>query len=194
MHRNLLDEYSPYFKNLIKQSESRSRHYDQLSIELEMSQNACEMLARWLYGHPLCVNNSNADKNLEPLAQLYDLACDANEEGSTQGTELVDACLDGIKQCLAQTSDEVYNPIEVLESLLVKGDKYPGRAVILRELVYGECATDGRTKLWLDQFCGPERGHEYRTEIAEMVCMEFAKKACEQSQNHGGTNSTNTSN
>lgn len=64
-------------------------------------------------------------------------------------------------KCLAQTKEVLHDPIGKIEFLLVREDESPGKAVVLRELVYGECATDGRTKLWLEQFCGPGRGYEF---------------------------------
>jgi hypothetical protein len=195
VHRSVPCEHSSYFKNLINQSESRSRHQDQLSIELDISQEACAMLARWLYGQPLCENGSNSDNDLNSLCQIYGFACDTQEEDGIRNKELIDACLDGIKHCFTQRSETLYNPIENLEFLLVEDKKFPGKTIILRQLVYGECASHGRTKTWLEQFCGPSRGHEYRTEIAEMICMEFAKKACEQSQSSSSTtNSASTTN
>jgi archaellum biogenesis ATPase FlaH len=63
-------------------------------------------------------------------------------------------CLGALKQILAQKSKTLHNPIKKLEIVLLKHDDYSGKAVVLRQLVYGECASDGRTMAWLDQYFG----------------------------------------
>lgn len=123
---------------------------------------------------------------LHPLAELYVLACVAEKESGTRDDEPVSACLVAIKQALIEKSDIPFNAIDAFKSVLLEDEKYPGKAVILERLVYGECATDGRTKAWLERYCVPES--EHRAEVAEMICLEFAKKACEQRQNGSSTN------
>jgi len=56
----------------------------------------------------------------------------------------------------------------------------------LNQLVYGECATDGRSKAWLEQYCKGDKLY-HKTEVVQLICLEFAKKACQQSQNSGST-------
>lgn len=178
MHRHLLYEHSSYFKNLI--GESEARHQGHVIVRLpDLSLESCAMLTRWLYGQPLCENHNNPEGDLEALVFLYGFVCDTEEESDTQKDELVDACVDAIRQCLSQKTKTLRNPIDVLELLLAREDVCLGKAVVLKELVYGECGTDGRTKIWLERFCGPGKEHDSRAEIAEMVCLEFAKKACE---------------
>jgi hypothetical protein len=153
---------------------------------------ACKMLAQWLYGQPLRENNDDTNYDLVYLSELYDLACDADEESGNQDNGLVEACLDAIKQCLTQKTNTLSDPIEDLEHILVRDDQSPGKAVILRQLVYGACATDGRTQARLEQYCAS--GHDHMEDVVTMVCLEFAKKACEQSQNGGTVHSASTAN
>jgi hypothetical protein len=101
------------------------------------------MFARWLYGHPLCGENDNPGHDadlLMHLTGLYDSACVAEERSGTRDNELIDACIGAVTQCLTQKSGIPRGPIEDPEGELLADDKYPGKAVILRQLVYGEYA------------------------------------------------------
>lgn len=178
VHQSLLEERSLYFSSLIR--DGQVLNHGHLAIFLHsLSHATCVMLARWLYGQPLRATNDNPEDDLEALELLYDFACDMAEESEMRYCELVNACLDAIKYYLTQKAKTLDDPIENLEAVLVKNERFPGKAVILRQLVYGECATDGRTKIWLEQYCA--HGHEDAADIAKLICMEFAKKACEQS-------------
>ena len=184
VHHSLLYMHSSYFRTLI--DKNRTPLHGHRCIKLDLYKDSCEMLSRWLYGQPLRKIHDCPEGDLTYLADLYDLPCDAGEDSGNQDNGLLAACIDAIKQCLTEKDKTLYDPIQNLESLLVRRDKYPGKAVVLRELVYGECATDGRTKSWLEQYCA--YGHEDAEEIAKLICMEFAKKACEQSQKNSGSN------
>jgi hypothetical protein len=143
------------------------------------------MLAQWLYGQPLCENDNDADEDLIYLAELYDLACDTYEESGNQNNGLVEACVDAAEQCLVQKTKTLSDPIKNLEHILVRDDQFSGNAVILRQLVYGESTTDGRTKKWLEDYFARE--HEDGEEIGQLICMEFAKKTCDQNQHVSST-------
>lgn len=120
------------------------------------------MLVRWLYGQQLCGDNDDPDSDLFHLVELYRLACDAGTEKGARIKELVDPCLDAIRKCLVQKSETLDNPIDTLEHVLLADDSQPGRAAILKELIYGECATDERTRAWLEEYCGSE---EHKTDV-----------------------------
>lgn len=45
---------------------------------------------------------------------------------------------------------------------------------------------------WLGEYCHPN--FSYNTEIVTMICLEFARKTYEQSQNKINTSSANTTN
>jgi len=130
---------------------------------------------------------------LGSVIEIYNLACVAEDVSGTRDHELVDACLHALNDILTQNTKTLRDPIRSLERVLLRDDKYPGRAAILKQLVYGECATDGRTKAWLDQYCtsGPSC---YNAEVVTMICMEFAKKAGKQEQASGSPNSAITIN
>jgi hypothetical protein len=139
------------------------------------------MLAQWLYGQPLREDDNDPEDDLRHLADLYNVACVAERDCGVRDNELVDACLDGIRQCLAQKGKKLHNPIASLEYVLTENGECTGRAFVLRQLVYGECGTDGRTNAWLEQYCAVLE--DYDEEVVRLICMEFAKKACEQSRN-----------
>lgn len=191
MHQDLLCDLLSLFKTLIEIGEVRKDGHRAVDIP-DLCHAACKMLARWLYGQPLFEANSEPDHDLSCLAELCELVCDVGEESSSRAKELTGTCVEAIRKCLAQTNNALRDPIDSLSLLLARYGEHTGKAVILRELVYGECATDGRTKLWLEQFCAPGRNHAYRKEIVEMVCLEFAKKACEQHQNSSSANGVNS--
>jgi hypothetical protein len=186
-----LAERSSYFETLI--SKGKVREHGRLAVELpDLSHTALEMLARWLYGQPLCVNKDDPEDDLDRLAELHKLACTAEEESGVRDSQLFDACINAIEQCLVQKSKELNDPIELLKNVLLANDKFPGKDAILRQLVYGECATDGRTMAWLEEFCDPN--YNYDTEIVKMICLELAAKACAQSHKSGSTSSASTAN
>lgn len=126
-----------------------------------------------------------------PLAELYVLACTAEKQSGKRDEELMDACLGAIKQALTEKSEIPFNAIDAFEIVLLEDEKYPGKAVVLERLVYGGCATDGRTKAWLEEYCEFD---EHKTEIVQAICLELANKACGQSQNSSSTNSASTAN
>ena len=144
------------------------------------------MFVRWLYGQPLGLKSEDYTDNLWILTSLYDVACKAERESGIMDNEFVNACLEAIQRCLTQKSKILYHPILALSNVLVENDKYPGKAVVLNQLVYGECATDGRSKAWLEQYCKGDKLY-HKTEVVQLICLEFAKKACQQSQNSGST-------
>lgn len=148
-----------YFETLIENGTTKKDGHRAIDLS-DLGHNSCKMLARWLYGQPLCEDDDEPNDDLPYLAELYGFVCDAEEETDTRTKELADSCVDAIRKCLAQTKEVLHDPIGKIEFLLVREDESPGKAVVLRELVYGECATDGRTELWLEHFCGPGRGYE----------------------------------
>jgi hypothetical protein len=191
VHQNLLCERFSYLKTLIENDTVRKDGHRVVNLP-NLDHLACKMLAQWLYGQPLRENDNYADEDLTYLAELYDLACDAEEENGDQINGLVEACVDAAEQCLVQKTKTLSDPIKNLEHILVKDDQFSGNAVILRQLVYGESTTDGRTKKWLEDYFARE--HEDGEEIGQLICMEFAKKTCDQNQHVSSTDSASTAN
>jgi len=190
LHQNLLCDRSPYFRKLVENAKIGNQSHLTLGLS-HVSQTACSKFARWLYGQPLCLNNLYPDRDLRDLAEIYHLNCVAEAESGTRDNECVDACLHAMKHILAQKSNfnELDNPIELLEKVFLADDKYPGRAFISNHLVHGECATDGRTMEWINDYC-LDKSH--KAEVVQFICREFAKKACGQSQGSSSTNSAGT--
>jgi len=186
VHRNLLFERSLCAQLIDESSIGKN---GQPTVELPgTSYDACAMLAQWLYGQPLCEDNDDPEDDLAHLADIYNVACVADKYYGVRDSELIDACLDAIGKCLAQKDKVLHDPISNLEYVLTQNDKYGGSAFVLRQLVYGECGTDGRTKAWLEGYCDGSGNSDEEAVI--LICKEFAKKACELSQNSGGNNST----
>lgn len=175
VHQNLLEQRSPFFRTLIEDGEVRD--YGPVTIQIpDLPYEACTMFVQWLYGKPLCAGNNDPEGDLGSLVDLYDLAFVAGKTDDAIDDELVDASLNAIIRCLAQNNRALRNPIQALESALLQNVKFPGRAAVLEQLVYGECAANGRTKTWLSRSCQ----HDWhKTEVVRIICMEFAKKACE---------------
>lgn len=108
IHKNLLEERSSYFQKLIQ--DGKDSTHGRLSVYLhDLSYEACEMLAEWLYGQPLRVKIYYEPYDSHPLAELYDLACMAEKQGGTRDEEFVNACLDAIEQALTERSEIEFN-------------------------------------------------------------------------------------
>jgi hypothetical protein len=120
-------------------------------------------------------------KILDVLAAIHDFSFDARRHTAMWDIECVNACLEAIKQVLSQTMETLHDPISCIESVLMEHGDLPGRGIILKHLVHSECADDGRTKRWLDEYC-EEENHD--AGFVQQVCLEFAGKACGQSDLH----------
>jgi hypothetical protein len=193
VHKHLLSERSTFFKDLIDKKEIESYNkvpnedddvdddgYDNRHLVVELvdtGQRACIKLVRWLYGQPMLDPNKPHRWDLSDVAEIYHISCIENEASSTWDTECMEACFDAMKQLLTQTERELKNPIEMIDGVL-KDTRRPGSAVMLRQLAYGACAADGRTKTWLDEYCDYD---DRESEIIELICLEFAKKVSGQS-------------
>lgn len=77
-----------------------------------------------------------------------------------------------------QKSEALVDPLRVLGDVIVKTfDGSPGHLMIIRQLVHGECAKDGRAKSWLKLYCD---GKDTDKIFLEALCMGFANKAAEE--------------
>jgi hypothetical protein len=192
VHKHLLSERSTFFKDLIDKKEIEDYNnppkdddedddgYDNRHLVVELvdtGQRACIKLVRWVYGQPMLDPDKPLEWDLRDLAEIYHISCVEDEDSSTWDTEYMEARFDAMKEVLTQSGREVDNPIRMIDDVL-RDTNRPGSAIMLKQLVYGACATDGRTKAWLDEYY-EDKDHE--AEIVELICLEFAKKASGQS-------------
>lgn len=82
---------------------------------------------------------------LSETVDVYVLARECKDDGC------VNACLDTIRLLLCH-SDDLYNPIQVLEPVLKFVDTIYDKPseMIMDLLVYGTCAELGRTEKWIE--------------------------------------------
>jgi hypothetical protein len=166
---------SGYLKRLLDNAEVNGQ--GQLVIKLTIVFQAFSKLSGWICGKKIWVSSESADltSDLYDLAAIHDFSWDPEEDTGTRDKECLDACLLAILQILRQQEKVLRNPLLAIHSVIVqKHANHPGRARILRQLVYGECVLDGRTKTWLEQYrCYADRD----TEFLEEVSVAFAEKA-----------------
>jgi hypothetical protein len=184
VHKHLLHERSSYLKECIDEGEKENGFDDPddrgpLVVKLDRtSHTACIKLACWVYGQPIYESTYDFDQDLEDLVGIHDISFKADDDSSKWDMECIHACLEGIEQILGQKGAHLRDPIRSIETVFMQLDGHPGRSKILKLLVHGVCADDGRTEDWLDEY---RRHIDHDLEFIEQVCLEFAGKSCGQS-------------
>jgi hypothetical protein len=142
-----------------------------LTIEVHLkSFRGLEMWSRWLYGQPMWDEDDckDVDHDLCWLTDILHL-CGGREDGKGRDYEGLNACMDAIRDLVLNETSVPENPIYELlgededSDLMVK--------MLAELLVHGKCASDGRTKKWLE-----ENGGEHQS-FLDAISNEFAKKA-----------------
>ena len=91
-----------------------------------------------------------------------------------------------MQQILMQESNSLCNPLRSLEPAIeadaTQHEKGPARAMIINQLVYGDCAKNGRAMAWLHDYC---EGYTVQ-EFVEDLCVAFADKASKESAAQDG--------
>lgn len=149
-----------------------------ITIHIDVGYRACILLARFLYGKPMWSLDDveHAKDDLKSLVEIYQKTL--HWSFYTWNTDCIDACVDAIEQILVQESEALVDPLRVLEDVIITTlDDSPGHLMIIRQLVHGECAKDGRAKSWLKLYCD---GKDTDKVFLEAFCMEFANKAAKE--------------
>lgn len=183
VHRHLLNgrtlRYGKTFRTALADETTRGFWDDIriLVIRIDLySLRAIEMWSRWLYGQPMWSEDDcdDVDYDLSCLMEIWHL-CAGQEDGKGRDHEGLNASTDAIR-------DLVLNDIHVpkclncvLEDFDEFGLYYKSSDIMIKMLaellVYGNCASDGRTKKWLEADEGA-----YPCFLAA-ISTEFAKKA-----------------
>lgn len=118
------------------------------------------------------VDCEDVDLDLEGLTDIYKL-CSRLDDGTGMDSNAINACVDAIRDILLS---EVHVPQDPLGALGHAFSLNPMAIKMLAEsLVWGRCASDGRTSRWLEEAEG-SKWSEF-SEALETLSMGFAKKA-----------------
>lgn len=94
---------------------------------------------------------------------------------STWNIDCIDAVVDSVEQILVQKSRALVDPLRILENVIILPfDDSQGYLIIIRQLVHGECAKDGRTKSWVKLYCDAK---DTDKNFLEALCVNFTNKA-----------------
>jgi hypothetical protein len=144
-----------------------------LTIEVELrSCRALILWSGWLYGGPMWSPSicGDVDRNLVCIMDIYSM-CDGCEFGLGRDRDGMNACLDAVRNLLL---DESHVPRNLLGVLYCDFRSNSTAVKMLTELlVYGSCASDGRTQRWLQEAEGGRAGF---TEALHSIGLEFTKK------------------
>jgi hypothetical protein len=154
-----------------------------LTIKVDLvSRRALTLWSGWLYGQPMwsptiCtdidpdLDYSDVDRDLECIVDIYQL-CGGLKGDVGKDYDGVNACLDAFRAILLH---ETYVPSNLLAILGVEFEGDPTAIRMLAELlVYGKCASDGRTQRWLQE--AEETDLADFSEALHSIGLEFAKK------------------
>jgi hypothetical protein len=176
VHECLLRSHSGYLESLLDNAAAEVDEQGKLVIEPAIGFRAFGKFSGWICAKDILVLSDSSDltSDLYDLTAIHYFSWDPEEDPSTRDKECLNACLNAIQQILIQKEKNLRNPLLGIHSVIIrKHNNHPGRARILSQLVHSECAVDGRTKTWLEQYlCYPDRD----TEFLEEVSVAFAEK------------------
>lgn len=172
VHKHLLCERSIWLEDEVEYDDTSCSSVYHASLSVPLGHGARVLWSRWLYGQPMWMQKdcSDPDKDLEALAEIYTLCSDSDDKGEDLAG--MNAALDGIRDVLVNDAHVPVNPLSTLLEPLKDGTI--GRTMLLELLVCGRCATEGRTKAWLNR-----ASHELEEDedFVLAVSLEFAEKA-----------------
>jgi len=169
VHKHLLCERSIWLEDDVESDNSSWGSVYHASLSVPLGHRARVLWSRWLYGQPMWAqkNCSDPDQDLEALAEIYTLCSDSDDKDEDLAG--MNAALDGIREILVNDSHVPINPLATLLGHLEDGTM--GWTMLLELLVYGRCATEGRTREWLN-----EASDELEEDFVLAVSLEFAEK------------------
>jgi hypothetical protein len=131
------------------------------------SHRAPVLWSRWLYGSPMWTEEDCTDVDND-LACLVEIRDHCSHVGGTD-FDAVNACFDAIRQILFSDARSPSNPLEAMTNdvTYVKSKLFK---MLVDVLVYGTCASNGKTRDWLHKVDG-----EY-PKFFTALSHEFAKK------------------
>lgn len=131
---------------------------------------AVEMWSRRLYGQPMWSEDDceDVDNDLYCMMEILDL-CGGRADGRGRNYEGLNACMDAIRDLMLNELHAPHDPINVL--LDEHGDFEVMITLLAESLVYRKCASDRRSKAWLEENQG-----EHQT-FLEAISSNFAKGA-----------------
>lgn len=128
----------------------------------------------WLYGRPMwsLAVCENVDLDLKGLTDIYNL-CAGDPGDDPMDFDVLNACVDAIRDVLL---NEVHVPKDPLGTLgyIFAGDPMSVK-MLTESLVWGNCASDGRTRRWLEE--AEESLFLESSDGFQALSMEFAKNA-----------------
>lgn len=172
VHKHLLVDKCVYDMNAIKQ-EGPCQNTQGHSLGVPLRPRARILWSRWLYGRPMWDQHDceDPDEDLRSIAEIHSWYTDqADNDHFDAG---FNASLDAIRNILVNDAHVPREPISVL--LRPLGEQTKGREMLLELLVYGNCATEGRTRDWLDGL--DHRHFDMHFSFVNDVSLEFAAKA-----------------
>lgn len=132
---------------------------------------ALTLWSRWLYGLPMWtpIGMSAVDEDLMDVLDIYNW-CAGLPDGKGKDYEGMNACLDAVRDILLNEAHVPRSPLSTLDDMIFKMST-TGIEMLVDLLVYGACATDGRTQEWLK---GAKRSSW--AEFHQVLSLGFAKK------------------
>lgn len=165
IHKTLLFNY---LDNPIGLDWMTIRNTSQKQLCLPLSRRECVLLARILYGQSLWQpdEDTTPDDDLQSFDSLYMIF-----EGRLHSHAGMNASLDAIRAILCRKDKIPENPLGCLF-----GNELPdsvGTWPMIKDLlIYSDCATDGRSLSWIEEYLLGTR-----SEVASRMCYEFLKEA-----------------
>ena len=153
------------------QDQASSSKMEVFTVEVELrSRRALRMWSSWLYGGKMWHREdcTDVDNDLSCLASIYKLGAGRGPRVG-RDSDALNACLDAMRQILLDENLSPTNPLQVLDDQLnLSGSGLSKMLVDL--LVYGKCASEGKTRDWLHIVEGRH------SEFFRALSHEFANK------------------
>jgi hypothetical protein len=131
------------------------------------------MWSGWLYGRPMWSPETcrGVDHDLECIMNISTM-CNGCQDGLGKDHDGSDASLDAVRDILLNESHVPRNPLGIMGCDI----RYNSKAIkmLAEVLVYGKCATDGRTQQWLRAAEGTDWADF--NDVLRSIGIEFAEK------------------
>jgi hypothetical protein len=177
VHSNLLDGRTIRYKHWFCKAELKTGwdNIEDLTIQIGLSsRRALTLWSGWLYGRPIWSPSicRDVDRDLECIMNIYQICTGLTGEDEFNDYDGMNACLDAIKDILLNEVHVPGDPFNTIGDAFVE-DKM-AITMLAELLVYGDCASDGRTQRWLQN--GEVTDWKEFSEVHRTMSLEFARK------------------